>query len=384
MTSSLGFLKAPVVNVNNQAGDYITNGDQPNNQSTITPTFPPLCMRNKKRRPGFFPNFDYALYGYNIFYGYPLAIGHDPGLTRPIFEADYSDDLHFSADCSYHIPRGFYLAPDVSCKTSFSSSAVVSSKQYSESLEKTVDVGVNWNGLFFGASFDYKKKTTVLDSGSSVYILSGAECNSYFSKMNTEQPPKITGDFINAAKDLKTLNDTYDFFREYGTHYLRYTTFGARYIYENEMDKDEFLKESLSSVSIEARATLASMFSIFGGAGMSESNKNLALDFQSKVETLTISIGAAPPEDGKTLTWASTVKKNPIPIRFQMESIEDLFTPKFMKGHEDLIDYKKIRNLITEGRQNYLKDLMKMGKIPRSSSRHKDCKRFYCPNKLFQ
>ena len=101
---------------------------------------------------------------------------------------------------------------------SFSSSAVVSSKQYSESLEKTVDVGANWIGLFFGASSDYKKKTTVLDSGSSVYILSGAECNSYFSKMNNEQPPKITGDFINAAKDLETLNDTYDFFREYGTH----------------------------------------------------------------------------------------------------------------------------------------------------------------------
>ena len=31
-----------------------------------------------------------------------------------------------------------------------------------------------------------------------------------------------------------------------------------------------------------------------------------------------------------------------------------------------MIDYKKIRNLITEGRQNYLKDLMKMGKITRA------------------
>ena len=90
-----------------------------NNQTTTTSTTPPVCVENDEQRAGFFPNVDYALYGYNIFYGYPLAIGHDPGLTRPIFEADYSDDLHFSADCSYHIPRGFYLAPDVSCKTSF-------------------------------------------------------------------------------------------------------------------------------------------------------------------------------------------------------------------------------------------------------------------------
>ena len=363
MSSSLKSMKAPVVNINNQAGDYIANGNQQNNETTTPPTSLPLCVRNKQRRPGFFPNFDYALYGYNIFYGYPLAIGHDPGLTRPIFEADYNGDLHFSADCSYHIPRGFFLVPDVSCKTSFTSSAVVSSKQYSENLEKTVDVGANWFGLFFGASSYYKKKTTILDSGSSVFVLSGAECNSYFSKMNTEQPPQISKDFINAAKDLKTLNDTYDFFKKYGTHYLHHTTFGARYIYENEMDKDEFLKESLSSVNIEARATLASIFSIFGGVGMSDSNKALALDFQSKVETRTISIGAAPPEDGKTLTWASTVKKNPIPIRFQMKSIEDLFTQKFMRGHEDVIDYARIGKLITKGRQNYLIDLMKMGKI---------------------
>ena len=347
-----------MVNISNRAGDHIEKTKEKFNQTTIAPTSPPsLCVRNRK--PDFFPNFDYALYGYNIFYGYPLAIGHDPGLTRPIFEADYSDDLHFSADCRYHIPRGFYLASDVSCKTTFSSSAVVSSKQYSESLEIAVDAGVNW--FSFSASSEYKKKTTVLDSGSSVYIMSGAECNSYFSKMNTEQPPQISKDFINAAKNLKTLNDTYDFFRKYGTHYFRHTTFGARYIYENKMNKHKFLEESLSSVNIEARATLASMFSISGGAGMSKSNKALALDFQSKVETRTISIGAAPPENGKSLTWASTVKKNPIPIRFQMESIENLFTPKFMREHEDVIDYKKTGKLITKGRQNYLKDLMKMG-----------------------
>ena len=128
------------------------------------------------------------------------------------------------------------------------------------------------------------------------------------------------------------------------------------------MNKNEFLKESSSSVSIEARASLASILSISGGVGMSKSNKELALDFQSNIETHAISIGAAPPEDGKTLTWASTVKKNPVPIRFQMEGIENLFTPKFMNDYKDAIDYRKIRHLITEGRQNYLKDLIKKGK----------------------
>ena len=36
-----------------------------------------------------FPDMDYALLGYNTLKGYPLAVGHDPGFTLPIFAADY-------------------------------------------------------------------------------------------------------------------------------------------------------------------------------------------------------------------------------------------------------------------------------------------------------
>ena len=33
-----------------------------------------------------FPDIDYALMGYNVLKGYPLAAGHDPGFTQPIFK----------------------------------------------------------------------------------------------------------------------------------------------------------------------------------------------------------------------------------------------------------------------------------------------------------
>jgi hypothetical protein len=70
-----------------------------------------------------FPDIDYALLGYNILKGYPLAFGHDPGFTFPIFQADYSSQQQ-TADCRYSVPEGVVAIPDVSCVTSFSSKTI--------------------------------------------------------------------------------------------------------------------------------------------------------------------------------------------------------------------------------------------------------------------
>ena len=35
-----------------------------------------------------FPDLDYALMGYNVLKGYPMALGHDPGFTQPIFKVN--------------------------------------------------------------------------------------------------------------------------------------------------------------------------------------------------------------------------------------------------------------------------------------------------------
>ena len=52
-----------------------------------------------------FPDLDYALFGYDILKGYPLATGHDPGFTHPIFLADYTSGKQ-TADCRYSVPGG--------------------------------------------------------------------------------------------------------------------------------------------------------------------------------------------------------------------------------------------------------------------------------------
>ena len=86
-----------------------------------------------------FPDLDYALFGYDIFKGYPLATGHDPGFTHPIFLTDYSSGKQTS-DCRYSVPKGLVVVPDVSCETSFSSKIVRNRLEMSKSLEAAANV----------------------------------------------------------------------------------------------------------------------------------------------------------------------------------------------------------------------------------------------------
>lgn len=86
-----------------------------------------------------FPDLDYALFGYDILKGYPLATGHDPGFTRPIFVADYSSGGQTS-DCRYSVPEGMLVIPDVSCVTSFSSKVIRNKLEMSKSLSAAANI----------------------------------------------------------------------------------------------------------------------------------------------------------------------------------------------------------------------------------------------------
>ena len=86
-----------------------------------------------------FPDLDYAVFGYDILKGYPLATGHDPGFTHPIFVTDYTSEKQTS-DCRYSVPAGLIVVPDVSCETSFSSKVVRNRLEMSKSLEASANI----------------------------------------------------------------------------------------------------------------------------------------------------------------------------------------------------------------------------------------------------
>ncbi|KAK7477988.1 hypothetical protein BaRGS_00030746 [Batillaria attramentaria] len=299
---------------------------------------------------GTFPDMDYGFMGYNILKGYPLEIGHDPGFTLPIFAADYNDGFQ-TADCLWSIPQGYILLPDVSCITSFSSEIIESTRALSETLETKAKVkGSGW-GSKFSASAGYQSASSELESGQSVYIVSSASCDYYYMKLKEYDLPPFDSLFVEWILRLNNTDDdnTYlDFFANYGTHYIQEASFGASFTYEYKMDSSTYESETSSGVDVAVSAS-------YSGA------------VKSKTTSRTLTVGAPPPSDGDTLTWAAEVKQNPLPVSYDLESIENLFTELFMGPGTYMenytIDYDAIKTKIENTKKTYCEQLKSEGLV---------------------
>ena len=317
-----------------------------------------ICKVNTGTRT--FPDIDYALFGYNILRGYPLAVGHDPGLTRPVFISDYSE-VKLTADCRYLLPKGFIIVPDISCVTSFTSNTIQDQHELTNSLSASARVeGEGW-GAKFSASGEYKRKSSEVGTKEAVYINSEAKCDYYLSMIDEIQPPSLSESFLMMAMSIKSDKDVFKLFDYYGTHYLKQVTFGARLVYENKMSKSNFKSLSESSYSVTASASYSGIVRVEGSMSLNAEEQRQAEAFREKAETSTISVGAPPPANGSTTEWASEVKENPVPTKYIMAGIEELFTKKFMEGSG--VDYNTIHNLINHSKVKYCQHLKNNGVI---------------------
>ncbi|CAC5423373.1 unnamed protein product [Mytilus coruscus] len=279
-----------------------------------------------------FPDIDYAFFGYNILKGYPLANGHDPGFTYPIFETDYTERRE-SSDCRYRIPRGLVVVPDVSCITSFSSTTVQNKYELTKSLSQSAKVSVGVGIVAFSASAGYKESSSELSTGEFVKIISTAKCTYYFCKLDKVSHPYFTKSFISSVKKLdeSTQDQIYlDFFHYYEKHFLNYTEFGARFTYEHTMDSKTFQKKEEAGHNVGVDASYSGEYKIGGGFNMDSTHKQDASNFAKDVTTKTFTVGAPPPANGDAMTWVSTVKQSPVPMSYKLSPISELFTEKYI------------------------------------------------------
>ncbi|CAG2212323.1 unnamed protein product [Mytilus edulis] len=246
---------------------------------------------------------------------------------------DYNQDRQTS-DCRYNIPNGVVVVPDVSCVTSFSSTTIQNKYELSKALAVSASANAGGYGASFSASAGYKESSSELESGEVVKILSTAKCNSYFSKLLEDNIPRFTESFITWINRLNNSesNAIYiDFYNRYGTHYLTYTTFGARFTYEHTMKSKDFQTKQEQGLNVAVQASYSGIYSVGAGFNMDSSQKEAASEFSKSVTTETITVGAPPPANGDTMTWASTVKESPVPMGYKLRSIIDLFTDEYMK-----------------------------------------------------
>ncbi|KAK3103555.1 hypothetical protein FSP39_020136 [Pinctada imbricata] len=310
-----------------------------------------------------FPNIDYSLLGYNILRGFPMATGHDPGFTKPIFSADYTNGIQ-TADCRFSIPKGYVVIPDISCISSFSSKTVKSNYEFARALSVAANINVGGWGAQFSASTEYKETFSEMSSGESVFILSTAKCDYYFSKLIEYDSPPLDQTFLRRVRILEksvTSYDFFEFFNTYGTHFATMVTFGASFTYEHKMSLSKFEEKQGQGIKLGIQAGYAGVVSVGGGFNLDSSQQQSASEFMKDVETRTISVGAAPPANGDALTWASTVKDNPVPTRYTLESIENLFSAKYF--HSSEVDYHKIKNKIKQYKGQYCEFLRQLGEV---------------------
>ena len=319
---------------------------------------PQDCINTGARKT--FPDIDYATFGYNIIRGFPLAVGHDPGLTRPIFKADYTD-AKITSDCRYSVPKGWIVVPDVSCVASFSSNIVKDTYELTKAIEASVEVSGGGFWVEFSASTEFKHMSSVVSSRKFVYVNSQARCDYYLSTLDVVKPPPLDPSFIIKAKAIQTQSDVFDFLDLYGTHFLKQVTFGARFIFEDKMKTSDFQTMEQNSVDVKASASYAGLMRIGGSAHLSYDEQVKGTEYRKYVETSVISVGAVPSPSGGHLVWASKVKENPIPTKYKLAEIEDLFTANYMEGTG--IDYTTISQLIKSSKSAYCNNLQTKGEV---------------------
>ena len=316
-------------------------------------------MRNSSFKRQTFNDIDYALLGYNTLKGYPLEAGMDPGFAAPIFTTDYTN-RGMSADCRFNVPNGLHVYPEISCQTSFSSEEIKSRRELQTSFAASVAVSGGGWGAQFSASASFAKDASKVSTGESVLIMSQATCRYYKTRLDTETPPALHDNFINKVNSIVSAATTdkesavHDFLDVYGTHFFTDIDFGARYTKEHEMSFSQYEVASSRSIAVSAQASFSGVVQVGGGASLSTDQREAASDFQKRVKTTTITIGATPPASGDAMEWASTVKDDPMPIRFSLSSIEDLFTSQFMSAVPNFDD---ARTALLAHRGTYCADL---------------------------
>jgi len=313
-------------------------------------------------------NSGYLFYGYNLYRGNPHSLSGslDPGFTNPIFDADYSQGTK-TGDLRFSIPAGSLFSKNVGCDVSMSSSEIKGASSYAKSLEAEISIGGGFAGIAFSASSGYKQISEGTKSSKTVYIESKADCRVFKGHIEYYNPPLFYSVFVKALKYLsekdfeKFKDDYYIFIDYYGTHFIDTINMGARFGYMQKMSAEEY--SSMNSSQIKA-ALSASGYGVSGSASFASSNSNSSSKSNSSIETKIISIGAPPPADGNTLTWAASAINEPMPISYKLRPFMEifnnsLFNLKQLNESAANINIIKLRDNLKKAHDNYCSDYLK-------------------------
>ena len=310
----------------------------------------------------------YSLLGYNILRGYPLADdGMDPGFASPIFRADYSTN-DVTADCRYSQPAGLHVYTDVSCDTAFVSQEIKNKQEFADWIANDVQVNASDWGVQYCASAAYQQTLDKVEVGDTLLIYSQATCHHQKTRLNLHSPPPLHDDFIAAVHKLNLApvseSDVHDFFDTYGTHFVTEMYFGARYTAQHMMTYNSYDEISQANYSVAVQAGFAAQLDHAAGSHLNHEQRQAALELQKRAHTRIHAAGAIPPASDHGVDWEAAAKKNPMPIRFKLHSIDALFTSHFMSGADGVHGYSHARKAVLAHKSTYCAGLAERLGVP--------------------
>ena len=129
------------------------------------------------------------------------------------------------------------------------------------------------------------------------------------------------------------------------------------------MSQTTFESLKRSEFSVEAQANYAGLISVGGGISLDSDQKKAASNFLKQVQTTTYTVGSTPPSNGDAMTWAASVKQNPVPMPYTLSPIDLLFTEPFVKELPPGFDYTAVRQKLKNSSQLYCQALKQQGMV---------------------
>ena len=290
-----------------------------------------LCLPTgaaRNQQPPVFPNINYLGTGYNIFRGNPHSTeGLDPGfMGQALYDLSSYDEGRKTSDGLYTVPDHVNALESLACSFAFSSCGIKEVASYFQSLKVDVDASYSGFGASFSGSANYNEVEKNMASRETQYVSSYAYCEVYLAAL--EPGAVISEGFKLAVQSLPSENpnlEYLDFIRAYGTHYIASVRMGGRYGFQSKFETNKYMSMLSNGLDVSAAAGYSAAQEI-NAAIATKTQMDQIKEFNSARQSYSIyQVGGQPPK-GTAMDWAHTVKDDPLPVRYRLVEIANLFT----------------------------------------------------------
>jgi len=347
------------------------------------------------------PNLESALRGYNVIQGNRFSSkGNDPGFKSTIFKGTFKDPAAGDEMCTYSNIKQYEATY---CRKLGISQSYRSYLNYQEAKTSSVKNSNKVGGSFSaGSLFSFitnfeataslnrtsntefsKEKKFFSESKGEIYM-NKARCEVYEVRISSSLKPEFTDDFISALKYLENAAKNPEsadskeamkefFTKQFGTHYMSEVFMGAsmtaenRYVGTNSSSEMRSMRKECSDnsygISIGGGGGGANVSAQYQNAAKKckgDESSNSFFSENSYSEFNVVTRGSIPTLDEDE--WRMNIKKSPIPFRFELEPISDLFRTEWLEEHD--LDAALLKDYVTNSLRSYCEVVLGQACVP--------------------